>query len=244
MPEFPAGPARATVATLPLLLLDQGGIGRRLIGLLLERLGHPNPAVAADTEAALAALASSPHHAVLVDLGGQTPAAVASLAAGSTARLIAVVGAADDAIEAACRTAGAHVVLRKPLSLAAIAAALEPIGDEDDFDAATWADLRRLYAGDGLRELIAAIGAELPIQQQRHAAAEAANDLPALARVVHTLRGSCLQFGAANLAALAARAEQAARDGDAAPAWTASAELVRRHARLVAKLQRKAGDGR
>ena len=46
-----------------------------------------------------------------LDLGGQTPAAVAGLAAGSTARLIAVVGAADDAIEAACRTAGAHVVL-------------------------------------------------------------------------------------------------------------------------------------
>lgn len=220
------------------LLLDRDSLSRRLLGLMLQRLGYPPAAFATDIASALAASAGK---AVLVDLGRDTAAAIAQLALRSPERLIAVLGAADDH-EAACRGAGAHAVLRKPVTLAALAAVLNPPADDDDFDAATWADLRRLYAGAGLRELVAAMAAELPIQQQRHAAAVAANDLPALVRVVHTLRGSCLQFGAASLAGLAARAEQAAQTGDAETARAASVELIQRHARLLARLQREVVD--
>lgn len=223
------------------LLLSGDRLSCRLLAMMLERLGYPSVLIASEIDSALEALACRAYPCVLVDLGSATVAALRQIAARSSARLIAVVGAADD--EAVLHAAGAAAVLRRPVTLASLAAVLDAGHDEAaDFDAETWADLRRLYSGTGLRELVAAAAAEVPIQGQRHAAAVAANDLRTLASVVHTLRGTCLQFGAADLAQLAARAEQAAQSGDTATALSASAELIERHGRLVALLLREAAD--
>ncbi|WP_439641459.1 Hpt domain-containing protein [Nevskia sp.] len=226
------------------LLLSGDRLSCRLLAMLLGRLGYPSVSIASEIDSALEALealACRAYPCVLVDLGSATVAALRQIAARSSARLIAVVGAADD--EAVLHAAGAAAVLRRPVTLASLAAVLDAGHDKAaDFDAETWADLRRLYSGTGLRELVAAAAAEVPIQGQRHAAAVAANDLRTLASVVHTLRGTCLQFGAADLAQLASRAEQAAQSGDTATALSASAELIERHGRLVALLLREAAD--
>ncbi len=223
------------------LLLSGERLSCRLLAMMLERLGYPSVSIASEIDSALEALGGRAHPCVLVDLGSATVAALRQIAAQSSARLIAVVGAVDD--EAAFHAAGAAAVLRRPVTLAALAVALDPAHDEaTDFDAETWADLRRLYSGMGLRELVAAAAAEVPIQGQRHAAAVAANDLRTLASIVHTLRGTCLQFGASDLAQLAARAEQAAQSGDTATALSASTALIERHGRLVARLLREAAD--
>src|SRR3546814_3805152 len=103
--------------------------------------------------------------------------------------------------------------LSKPFRLAELAALLDDIAGAhacsaastvagvDDFDRATWAELRELFGSDGVLCLRDTLVADLPTQRARLAEALRDHDLAAFKRLAHTLRGVSLQLGANALAA-------------------------------------------
>lgn len=219
------------------LVVDTDAVSRRLAALLLKRLGHPAMAVDAVETAP-----AGRHGLILVGVDGSLDCILALQARIDPAdrpqtRLVAMIPSGSNDVRQACLDAGADAVLVKPLALQALADLLTPSGPADDFNAQAWADLLRLFGADGVLQLVNALVDDLPTQQQRMAAAIREQDLPALKRVAHALRGVSLQLGAEGLARLCTETEEAAAASRTEAAATLGSRLIRRHEALVERLR-------
>ncbi|MBU8544735.1 MULTISPECIES: ATP-binding response regulator [Roseomonadaceae] len=131
-PTTPAAPRSAPPKPgLPVLVVDDVAVNRRLLTTLLDRAGLAHEQ-AGDAEAALALLRARPFAAVLMDLempGVDGLAATRLLRAlpGPAGRLpvLAVTAHDDPATRAAARAAGMDGYLVKPVALAELVAALD-----------------------------------------------------------------------------------------------------------------------
>ncbi|MDP3856788.1 MAG: response regulator [Stagnimonas sp.] len=217
------------------LVVDQDGVSRRLAALLLQRLGRPSPEFAE----AVDALPSGPYDLVLAAVDPAAGQLETLRRHAAPARLIAVIAQDSELQRQACLRAGADAVLTKPLSLPALAAVLPR--DPGDFDAATWAELRRLFGADGAARLAGVLADDLPVQQAGLARAASDGDCLGLRRIAHALQGVSLQLGATALAGLWSKVEAAATQGDAAGAGQLATELMRRHCSLVTEVRNESG---
>ena len=233
-----------TAPALKILLVDDDPVSRRLAGLMLERLGHGRPDTAADGRAALEAVRRQGYDLLLMDLempeldGLEATREIVRQLGAQRPRIVIMTAAEDD--REACRAAGADDYLGKPLSQQALAAALAGARPEppppDDFNAAAWAELCRVFTAAGAAELVQATSADLPEQRRRRDTAMHAGDLAAL-------RGASLQFGAEALAQLCGEAEMACAAGEKETALRLGAEALERYAALVVRLGREAQAG-
>ncbi len=220
------------------LIVDADAVSRRLAGLLLKRLGYPSPTLAETAQDAPATLQGL----ILAgtDDGAQGIAALSSRidpAKRSQTRLVAVLASASEAARQACLQAGADAVLAKPLALPELAALLATAAEPGDFNAEAWAELLEMFGPDGAAQLAGAVVDDLPVQQQRVADAIRDQDLSALKRVAHALRGVSLQLGAEALAELCTQTEAAAAAGQTGTAFELGARLIGRHAALAERLR-------
>src|SRR3546814_4945189 len=113
--------------------------------------------------------------------------------------------------------------------------AASTVAGVDDFDRATWAELRDLFGSDGVLCLRDTLVADLPTQRARLAEALRDHDLAAFKRLAHTLRGVSLQLGANALAAQWLYAEKTATNGDVG-VFQLGVGLIERHAVLVQRI--------
>ena len=227
-----------TNALMDCLIVEADPVSRRLAGLLLKRLGYPSPVLAESAGEAPARLAG------LILAGTDAQAAgIATLrsridpARQAHTRLLAVVAPASEEARQACLRAGADAVLAKPLALQELEAVLLPASEPVDFNPDTWAELLEMFGADGAAQLAGAVIDDLPVQQQRMAAAIRDQDLAALKRIAHALRGVSLQLGAEALAELCTQTEAAAAAGEAGAATELGARLIRRHQALAERLR-------
>lgn len=216
------------------LVVDADAVGRRLAALLLQRLGFQSVEL---TETS--ATQTGATYDLVLTTADRDADNVASLhRVYPSARLIAVIADGDPAQRSACLQAGAEAVLHKPLALQALSDALRD--NQDDFDAATWADLRQLFGADGISRLVKTLVDDLPTQQRDLEAALQGGDIQELRKIAHTLRGVSAQLGASALADLWLQAEVAATCGGVALAGQRGAELMQRHAALVKRVSNEA----
>lgn len=216
------------------LVVDADTVSGRLAALLLKRLGFQSLEIME---------ASAPHQVAVYDLvliaADREVSDVAWLhRAYPSARLIVVISERCDTLRDACLRAGADAVLSKPLALQALSDAL--CDHQDDFNVATWADLRQLFGADGVLRLIGTLVDDLPIQRRSMVAALQGGDLQGLKKISHILRGISAQLGASALAEQWSQAESAAARGDGATAGRLATELMQRHAALVARIRNEA----
>ncbi len=220
------------------LIVDADAVSRRLAGLLLARLGYPSPVLAGTVQEVPARLQG------LILAGTDDRAeGIAALhsridpARRTQTRLVAVLASASEEARQACLRAGADAVLPKPLALPELAALLPPAAGTGDFNAEAWAELREMFGTDGAAQLAGAVVDDLPLQQQRMADAIRDQDLIALKRIAHALRGVSLQLGAEALAELCTQTEAAAAAGQASAAIELGTRLIGRHAALAERLR-------
>ncbi|WP_165797510.1 Hpt domain-containing protein [Solimonas fluminis] len=229
--------AEAGTEAMDCLVIDADAVSRRLAGLLLKRLGYTSAVSVGTAEEAPGSLGG------LVLAGTDDRAeGIAALRsrmdpASGQSRLIAMVAAASEEARRACLRAGADAVLVKPLALQELAAALAPAAEAGDFNAEAWGELLEMFGADGAAQLAGAVIDDLPVQQQRMAAAIRDQDLPSLKRIAHALRGVSLQLGAGALAELCTQAEAAAAAGPASTATELGARLIARHEALAERLR-------
>ena len=219
------------------LVVDTDAVSRRLAGLLLKRLGYPSPGFAASVLEAPSSLGGL--ILLATDDSAEGVAVLKSRIdpAQPQTRLVAMIASGSEAARQACLRAGADAVLVKPLALQDLTAVLAPPAEDSDFNAEAWSELRRLFGQDGAAKLVGALIDDLPVQQQRMADALRDQDLPALKRIAHALRGVSLQIGAQALAALFTDTEAAAAAGQTDTATELGARLIRRHEALVERLR-------
>jgi HPt (histidine-containing phosphotransfer) domain-containing protein/CheY-like chemotaxis protein len=217
------------------LVVDADSVGRRLAALLLQRLGFQPHELA---EAAVTQPGVS-YDLVLTTADGDSGDVASLHRAYPSARLIALISESCDAQRDVCLHAGADVVLSKPLALQALGEAL--CDSPDDFNVATWADLRQLFGASGVSRLVATLVDDLPVQRRDLEAALRNNDLQRLKKIAHTLGGVSAQLGASTLAAQWSQAEQAAAQGDAMTARRRTPELMLRHTALVQRVRDEPG---
>jgi HPt (histidine-containing phosphotransfer) domain-containing protein len=109
----------------------------------------------------------------------------------------------------------------------------------EDFNARAWAELSDVLGRSGLAQIAEVMARDVWAQTQLHDTAAAADDLPALKRVVHSLSGACLQLGAEALADLCGQAEAACLANDRESALRLGAEAMGRYRALVERLVRE-----
>ena len=232
----PAGPAGgepgAVRAGARVLLVEDGEVNRRLIGVVLGRAGV-TPAEAVDGRAGVdaataAAAAGEPFDLILMDM--QMPvldgyAAAAELragnlrtAAGAPVPVIALTAHAMDGDRDRCLAAGCTDYLSKPVRpadlLAKLAALLPADADAaEDCEPPDGPVLCELAPGDeDLREVAADFAASLPARIGDCRTHLAAGDRAGLERAAHQLKGAGGTLGFAPLTAPAAALESAAAD--------------------------------
>lgn len=234
-----------------ILLVDDDPVNRKLAGLMLRRLGCTAVDVAEDGRAAVDAVLSHTYDLVLMDvempvLDGIEAAREIGLRLGPRRpRIVAMSGRQDDADRERCLEAGMDAYLVKPLArqrlaelLRTQAAGNDGKGAVDDFNPVAWDEMLRVFKRAGVQEVVAALVADVPEQARRFAAAAAADDVAALKRIAHALRGASLQLGADALAGLCNEIETGT---DSGRAMTLGASMIERHTMLVARLSREAG---
>jgi HPt (histidine-containing phosphotransfer) domain-containing protein len=227
----------ADMQTMPMrsLVVGSDRVACTLAARLIERLGHPAPLRVSSVEDAVA-LGEGFDVALVDDSALHGKHAVASWP--QLAGRLIVMSAAN------AEVAGipAQAVLRKPLTLEALASALlglrSPEGD-DDFDTALWSELLRLFGRSGLAEMIAALRLDLSRQQQQFERARQQRDGAALRGIAHALRGAAQQLGAVRLASLCTEVESGAAAGIGADNAERGARMLSRYGALVSRLQRE-----
>lgn len=235
-----AEPALAPAAVLHILLAAADPVTCALAVRLLQRLGHARPAQVEDRDGVLAAVSAAPVEVVLLDqdlppAGGTAVARELAQTIGSRRPRVVLLHAGDTPATAADLD-GVDGLVPKPLRLESLAQVLAAVCTAD-FDAATWAGLLQLFGRESVAQLVTAARADLLAQQRQLDAAIADGDAPALKRIAHGVRGTCLQLGASALATLGGQAEQAAAGGDAAQASLLLAQMLLRYRRLVEHLE-------
>ncbi|MFI4978728.1 MAG: response regulator [Nevskiales bacterium] len=234
-----------------ILLVDDDPVNRKLASLMLQRLGCTAVDVAEDGRAAVDAVLSHTYDLVLMDVempvldGIEATREIILRLGQRRPRIVGMSGHQDDADRERCLEAGMDAYLVKPLArqrladlLQAPAANSGAQGAVDDFNPAAWDEMLRVFKRAGMQEVVAALVADVPEQARRFAAAAAADDVAALKRIAHALRGASLQLGAGALAGLCNEIESGT-DGKRAMALGAS--MIERHTALVARLGREVG---
>jgi CheY-like chemotaxis protein len=234
--QGPSGASPRGEASLPLRILvaEDNPVNRKLLLLLLERLGHAvdnvNTADAvANGSEALDALRGKRYDLVFMDV--QMPVmdgleATRRIVAGEVAggfrpRIVAMIASDRQADLDACLAAGMDECLGKPLRLDELRAVLlrasrrpaEPL-----FDPACLDRLRQLEEATGqaiVGEVVGHFLESAPLQVEAIREALAAGDVETLGFTAHALKGSSAQLGARHLAALAQELEVMARSAGA-----------------------------
>lgn len=220
---------------LQILAADDDALGARLLGMFLHRLGFAATVVGSGVEV-LAQLSAHPFDLVMLDVEMPGKDGFTTLqemqTRGCTVPVIAVTGHAGAEYQARCLAAGFAGYLSKPLHLAGVDAeirrvlhqqaqapalaaapratgsALDAVARELEISPATLALLLRAFLGSAPPDVAAML------------AAAGAGDAPRAQHYAHRLRGSLGSLAAHDLAALAARIEAQARDGELAAAET------------------------
>ena len=242
---------------LSILVAEDNPVNRRVILLLLERLGYGADLVATGS-AALLALSEQRYDLVLMDVqmpemdGLEAARRIVAGAAtgGHRPRIVAMIASTEQVDLDACLAAGMDDCLGKPILLDDLQRALlraSGLPAEPLFDPACIDRLRQLEAATGQAIVAEVVGHFLqsaPGQLEAIRAALASGDAGALGFAAHALKGSSAQLGARRLAALAEELEALARDGTlpagampAMPAITGTPEIL---AELAAELDRLA----
>ncbi|MBU8537887.1 PAS-domain containing protein [Falsiroseomonas tokyonensis] len=255
-------PAATTHGEAPrLLVVDDHPVNREVLARQLELLGCQAD-MAEDGAQGLARWKAGRHRLVLVDLhmpvmdGLDMSRAIrreeAATPGGPRTALIAVTANALKGEDERCYAAGMDGFLAKPLALdllsrtlarflpsqlpagtapGAAPAEIAPLFDPEALRSLFGADPKRL-AGlltsfrDGVKRDVDAIGS-----------AQAAQDLPGMAAAAHRLKGAARMAGARPLADLLGVLELAAREGKAAAAADAAADLPALAERTLAAVQ-------
>ena len=229
-------PGAAPAAVRPdarVLLVEDGEVNRRLIGVVLKRAGL-TPAEADDGRAGVdaakaAAAAGKPFDLILMDM--QMPvldgyAAAAELRAagvraadGNPVPVVALTAHAMDGDRDRCLAAGCTDYLSKPVRpadlLAKLAALLPAAADAQPARDAAPVRCELDPADDDLREVAADFADTLPARVDDLRTALDAGDRAALEREAHKLKGAGGSLGFAALTGPAAALEAAAADPDA-----------------------------
>jgi HPt (histidine-containing phosphotransfer) domain-containing protein len=213
---------------LRVLIVSSDPVTCRQAASMIERLGHESDVVEAFGSEGRAAIDACDVLLIDTDTGEPDHAWERLSAAGGLPYVIAI-GA-----DAATPPFEARSCLHKPVSLQALAAALDTASG---FDADTWGELLQLFGHDGLGEMVAALQHDLPQQQERLQAALRDQDRRTVRHIVHSLRGVALQFGATHLADCCGSIEQSvANDAPLDQAGAAAARMLDRHAALARRL--------
>jgi CheY-like chemotaxis protein/HPt (histidine-containing phosphotransfer) domain-containing protein len=237
--------------SLSILVAEDNPVNRRVILLLLERLGYGADVVATGS-AALSALSEQRYDLVLMDAqmpemdGLEAARRIVAGAAtgGHRPRIVAMIASTERADRDACLAAGMDDCLGKPILLDDLQRALlraagsraEPL-----FDPACIDRLRQLEAATGQAIVAEVVGHFLesaPGQVEAIREALASGDAGALGFAAHALKGSSAQLGACRLAALAEELEALARNGAVPEEMTAGTPGI--VAELAAELDRLA----
>jgi two-component system sensor histidine kinase/response regulator len=205
-----------TNVTPSVLLVEDNEVNQLVAVAMLEKQGY-DVDVVGDGRAAIDACADKPYDAVLMDC--QMPvmdgyAATAELRrrenGGRRTPIIALTAHAFDGERERCLAAGMDDFVAKPVRAGALAAALERHIDPPALDTS------RLYDAVGSHELVAEIVELFLAQAATHTEAIrraiSVNDVDALTRAAHTLKGSAATVGATAVADAAAELERGHHD--------------------------------
>jgi two-component system, NarL family, sensor histidine kinase BarA len=201
-----------------LMVIDDDEISLSLISLQLKCEGYEVIQTLGGASALeiLASLTPDAHPAaVLADLhmpGLSGPALAAELRRAVPLAKLLAMSATPDAAE------GYDGFLKKPLDPAALCTLLNgyipasvslTTGDENRpaLDEAVFQKMSRMMPPTALREVYEACLKDARAREQEMRAAAAANDLPSVRRIAHTVKGSAAMVGAKKLAASAAELE-------------------------------------
>jgi CheY-like chemotaxis protein len=201
-----------------ILVADDDPVMRRMLTLMLTRLGYTVDSVG-DGELAAQQASAVAYAAVLLDV--EMPRADGPTAArairerGGRMVLLALTGHDDAAETARCRAAGIDDVIIKPVTLEILRAVLErALGPRPE--GVDLSVIRRIVADDGAAigvELIDVFLQELARDREAIDRAAAAGEREAVRRAAHRLRGSASAVGATRLTEACRALESAARDG-------------------------------
>ncbi|SIS69536.1 ATP-binding response regulator [Phaeovulum vinaykumarii] len=244
------------------LVAEDGATNQAILGHMLTRLGA-TAVLAADGEAALAALAQEPFDLALIDIEMPRRSGldvIAALRAGHGGQpelpVVAVTAYVLRSNREAIHAAGADAILAKPLAgietfANAISAAcalrgqpqgacLPPVSPShcadptaDPLDPARFAELLALAGPDQARDLIQRLIADLLRVERQLVAALSQGDTDALRAQAHVLLAVAGAVGAAPLTRLAEDLNAAVRREDAVAIQSLGAETLTRIDRLI-----------
>ena len=240
-PEVAQPTAVACTPGLDVLLVEDQSTNQEIARLMLQRLGA-TIAVAGDGEQALAMLAEHRFDLVLMDChmpvldGFQATRRLRASETGSGRRtpVIAMTANALSGDRQRCLDAGMDDYIAKPVSLAVLSVVLgrwsgqtvtgPPVAaDSEDsepcLDPGVIADLRHLASPSTIAAIHAFI-ADLPARMQSIGQAFDADDLAAVHRLVHSLKGTSGCLGALGMQTALGLVDAAAQAGNRSQAWT------------------------
>jgi CheY-like chemotaxis protein len=219
-------------ASVTVLVVEDEDVHRELLAALLSNRGH-RVVTATNGREALQELARTPVHVVLMDL--QTPE-MDGLQAASTIRgwervaggHLPIIGMSASEVadeQARCRTAGMDLFVTKPIARDALFGAVEQLTSQSALTTIPpeLAERSAFLAGLGddvvlARKLVEIfIGQSDGLMNQIRAAIEA-EDLDAMRRAAHALKGTISNFPAGPARGVAARMEATVIEGDLAAA--------------------------
>jgi len=200
----------------PLLLIDDDAVSREVLGMVLEMRGF-SVTLAEDGAAALALLDTAHPEVILMDTqmpGLSGLGLIAALRANSTAKIIAISG--SDPGEEIRGAAGGFLL--KPFEAEDLVALLAsaPItvsspeaksSSADVIDPAVLGKLKAMIPAKAVREIYAAVAADLKTRLVTLEAALAAGDENEVKRISHSIKGGCAMVGLSGAMEAAARLE-------------------------------------
>lgn len=234
--EVPRDTALHAMTSLRVLLVEDNEVNCEVFTDMLQRLGHI-VTVATDGETALARLAGASFDAVFMDvqlpgIDGLEVTRRFQQGGGTTPIIGLTAHTSRESIDR-CLDAGMQTVLTKPVDSVQLAAALRLFADARGA-------LLKIAGGDPaiLERIRDAFARQTPGLLSAIRDAVAAADPAALARHVHTLKGSLSHFSWNRGAEIAREIESAARSGDMTQAAALLPELESAVANLQAALAR------
>jgi signal transduction histidine kinase/DNA-binding NarL/FixJ family response regulator len=256
--------ARLDRPALAILVVDDNPVNREVARGKLGRLGYA-PDLASSGAEAVEAVEKRGYDVVFMDLhmpgmsGIQATARIGERLAGRRApHVVAMTASVFDEDREACRKAGMHDFIGKPIELSQVDAVLRRVAEERAA-AATPAPPAAALSAETLAQLhdIESLGeprffedlcriflTDTRSRIPRIKDALARGDAPELAREAHPLRSASASLGALEMSAICARVESAARAGRieelGADLDAIAAQLVQVEAALVQAVQRGA----
>jgi len=242
---------------LIILLAEDDLVACKLISAMIERLGYARPDIANNGLDAINAALARSHDLLLVnpDLPeldvAQTARELKFRLGQNAPYIVAMLGREESGCgRQRCLDAGFDEVVDEPLRRRQLvevltkAARSKAEAQTQDFNRAIWNEMLDVFGCSGVVRIAEALARDVSAQVQRHDAAIAAGDLPALKQIAHALRGASLQLGAEALAELCGATETACTAKDATAALRLSTNALARYRILIEHLVQQAKMGR